>query len=249
MSYPAHLGSDVVLRDGSTVALRPVVPDDEQLLLDFFGSLDERSLAFRFFTGAPNLKAVAQTLAEVDQSRRFGLLALRGPERRPVGHGFYAAIDDERAEVAFAVSHELQGHGLGSILLAQLSERAAEVGFTTFVADVLPENHAMASMFRHSGLPVKVRSEPEAIAVEMPTSSAPEAIARFQEHDTIAARAAVAAVLDPEAMALVDEPPADLPAWIAELAAAGVRAVVVRGELPDARADETIDRRGNTAFL
>jgi succinyl-CoA synthetase alpha subunit len=238
MSYPAHLESDVVLRDGSTVALRPVEPSDEQLLHEFFGSLDERSLSFRFFTGAPNLMAVARTLAAVDQRGRFGLLALRGPARRPVGHGFYAAMDDERAEVAFAVSPELQGHGLGTILLAQLSERTAEVGFTTFVADVLPHNHRMVSS--DSGLPVKVRSEPEAIVVEMPTSRRPEAIARFQEHDTIAARAAVAAVLDPTAMAVVDEPGPDLPAWIAELAGAGVRAVVVRGELSASRADELL---------
>ena len=196
MTYPAHLTSDVVLRDGSTVTLRPVDDGDEPLLLDFFGGLDERSLSFRFFTGAPNLKEVARTLAAVDQDRRFGLLALRGPEGRPVGHGFYAAIDAERAEVAFAVSPELQGHGLGTILLAQLSERAAEVGFTAFVADVLPQNHKMVSMFRDSGLPVVVRSEPEAVVVTMPTSSDPEAIARFQEHDTIAARAAVEAVLD-----------------------------------------------------
>jgi succinyl-CoA synthetase alpha subunit/RimJ/RimL family protein N-acetyltransferase len=240
VSYPAHLASDVVLRDGSTVALRPVEPDDEQLLLDFFGSLDERSLAFRFFTGAPNLKEVATKLAAVDQSRSFGLLALRGPERRPVGHGFYAAIDDERAEVAFAVSPELQGHGLGTILLAQLGERAAEVGFTTLVADVLTQNHRMVSMFRHSGLPVTVSSEPGALVIEMPTSGEPEAIARFQEHDTIAARAAVAALLDSQAVAVVDEPAADLAAWVGELAATGVRAVIVRGELSDDRAEELL---------
>lgn len=240
MSYPAHLASDVVLRDGSTVALRPVQKDDEQLLLDFFGSLDERSLAFRFFTGAPNLKEVAQVLAAVDQGRRFGLLALRGPQRRPVGHGFYAAIDDGRAEVAFAVSPELQGHGLGTILLAQLSERAAEIGFTTLVADVLPQNHRMISMFRDSGLPVVVRAEPEAVVVEMPTSSEPEAVARFQEHDSVAARAAVAAILDRDAVAVVEEPADDLAAWLAELVAGGVRAVIVRGELADQRADELL---------
>jgi succinyl-CoA synthetase alpha subunit/GNAT superfamily N-acetyltransferase len=237
MSYPAHLASDVVLRDGSTVALRPVGEDDEQLLRDFFAGLDERSLAFRFFTGAPNLKEAAEVLAAVDQDRRFGLLALRGTEQRPVGHGFYAAIDDERAEVAFAVSPELQGHGLGTILLAQLSERAAEVGFTTLVADVLPQNHRMISMFRDSGLPVTVHSEPEAVVVEMPTSGAPEAIARFQEHDTIAARAAVASVLDREAAAVLDDAEVDPQTYVGERAAAGIGAIVVTARLGGAQAE------------
>jgi succinyl-CoA synthetase alpha subunit len=183
---------------------------------------------------------VARTLAAVDQDRRFGLLALRGPEGRPVGHGFYAAIDAERAEVAFAVSPELQGHGLGTILLAHLSERAAEVGFTAFVADVLPQNHKMVAMFRDSGLPVMVRSEPEAVVVTMPTSSAPEAIARFQEHDRIAARAAVEAVLDRKAVAVVEGTEGDLEVCVGRCAAAGVRAIVVEGEVTGARAEELL---------
>lgn len=170
MSYPANLASDVVLRDGSTVSIRPVRPDDGPLLLDFFRTLDDRSLAFRFFTGAPNLEAVARALTEVDQRRRFGLLALRGADRVVVGHGFFGAIDDERVEVAFAVSPDLQGRGLGSVLLAHLAERAAEAGFAEMVAEVLPGNHAMISMFRDSGFPVAVRAEPEAVEVAMPTS-------------------------------------------------------------------------------
>lgn len=229
VSYPTNLASDVVLRDGSTVGLRPVRPEDAPVLLDFFRSLDERSLAFRFFTGAPDLEDVAQILADVDYERRFGLLAVHGEERRPVGHGFFAAIDDETVEIAFAVSRALQGHGLGSVLFAQLAERAAEGGFGRMVADVLPENHAMVSMFRHSGFPVEVRAEPGSVIVEMPTSPDPEAIARFQERDAAAARAAVAALFDPGTVATIDGPPEATLEWTRESAGA-IRAIVVRGE-------------------
>ncbi|MBS1844013.1 MAG: GNAT family N-acetyltransferase [Actinobacteria bacterium] len=243
MNYPAHLASDVVLRDGSTVSLRPVRPDDAPLLLDFFGSLDERSLAFRFFTGAPDLADVARILADVDYRRRFGLLALRGAAARPVGHGFFAAIDDELVEIAFAVSPALQGNGLGSVLLAQLAERAGEDGFERMLADVLPENHAMISMFRHSGFPVEVRSEPGSVVVEMPISPAPEAIERFQERDSVAARAAVAAFFDPATVTTIDGPPEATLDW-AQTTAEAVRAVVVRGE-PDAweRGDGAAEHR------
>lgn len=232
MNYPANLASDIVLRDGSTVSLRPVRPGDASLLRELFSSLDERSLAFRFFTGAPDLDDTARMLADVDYERRFGLVALRGAERRPVGHGFFAAIDEKLVEIAFAVSPALQGNGLGSVLLAQLAERAAEDGFERMVADILPENHAMISMFRHSGLPVEVRAEPDSVLVEMPTSPTPEAIARFQERDAIAARAAVAAFFDPATVSAIDGPPQATLDW-ARGAADGIRAVVVRGE-PDA---------------
>ncbi|HVW46994.1 MAG TPA: GNAT family N-acetyltransferase [Solirubrobacterales bacterium] len=230
MTYPDNLTSDVVLRDGSTVAIRPLQAGDEPLLLEFFESLDERSLAFRFFTGAPNLHAAAEILSDVDQRRRFGLLALRGPEERVVAHGFFGAIDAESAEVAFAVADELQGHGLGSIMLAHLAEHAAEEGFTTFVADVMPQNHAMLGMFRDAGFPVTVRSEPGAIVVEMPISTAPEAIARFQEHDAAAARAAVAGIFDRATVAALDAGPKEAPELVREAAARGARAVVVGGD-------------------
>ncbi|MBS1676985.1 MAG: GNAT family N-acetyltransferase [Actinobacteria bacterium] len=241
MTSPADLACDVVLRDRSTVTLRPVRHDDEPLLLDFFRSLDERSLAFRFFTGAPDLDAVARALADVDQERRFGLLALRGQERLPVAHGFFAAIDKEAVEVAFAVSRDLQGHGLGSVLLAQLAERAAEEGFTRMVADVLPENHTMIAMFRASGFPVEVTSEPGTVVVEMPTSPDPAALTRFQERDATAARAAVATFFDATSVRLIDAPPRIAPAAARGLAAAGARAVVVRGD-PEAWREAGPDR-------
>ncbi|HVS99953.1 MAG TPA: GNAT family N-acetyltransferase, partial [Solirubrobacterales bacterium] len=231
MRYPAHLASEVVLRDGSTVTLRPARPDDAPLLLELFRSLDERSLAFRFFTGAPGLEKVTRMLADVDYERRFGLLALRGADRRPVGHGFFAAIDDELVEIAFAVDASLQGKGLGSVLLAQLAERALEVGFERMVADVLPANHAMISVFRDSGFPVEVRSEAESVVVEMPTSSTPESIARFQERDATAARAAVASFFDPDAVATIDGPVEATLDW-ARGSADAIRAIVVRGN-PD----------------
>lgn len=230
-TYPSNLESDVVLRDGSTVALRPVRPEDEPLLLEFYRSLDKRSLAFRFFTGAPNLNASAHILAEVDYGRRFGLIAFRGTEPRPVGHGFFAAFAGDRAEVAFAVGAELRAHGLGSILLAHLAERAAEAGVSTFVADVLPENHRMIGMFRDSGFPVEVHSEPEALVVEMPTSLSPAAVARFEERDSRAARAAVRRVFDPDSVALIDDPAEAVLERARECAASGARAIVVRADL------------------
>ncbi|MBI4390971.1 MAG: hypothetical protein HY575_03735, partial [candidate division NC10 bacterium] len=40
-AYPAYREADVVLRDGSTVHLRPIRPDDEERLLSFFRTLSK----------------------------------------------------------------------------------------------------------------------------------------------------------------------------------------------------------------
>jgi acetyl coenzyme A synthetase (ADP forming)-like protein len=192
----------VVLRDGSTVRLRPVRPEDEAALREFFAGLDARSRAFRFFSGAVDVERVAMSLADVDYAERYGLVAVRG-EDRVIGHGLYVGGPDECAEVAFAIAAELQGKGLGTILLAHLAEVASENGYATFVADVLPQNHRMIEMFRESGLPTQVRSEPGVLRVEMPTSFTAAARERFEDRDRLAAQAAVRAVFEPSSVALV----------------------------------------------
>ena len=38
-TYPAHWEADVVLRDGGTAHLRPIGPDDAELLVEFYEDL------------------------------------------------------------------------------------------------------------------------------------------------------------------------------------------------------------------
>jgi acetyl coenzyme A synthetase (ADP forming)-like protein len=202
-AYPAYREADVVLRDGSTVHLRPVRSDDEPALLDLFARLDSDSRMFRFFSGAANLAAAASEMADVDFVERYGLVASRGADERLVGHGIYVCDSPAKAEVAFAVLDEMQGQGLGTILLAHLAEVAEDNGVSVFVAEVLPQNHRMVEVFRESGFPVELSSIPGAIEVQLPTSFSDEAVERFEERDRLAAEAAVRRFLRPSAIAVV----------------------------------------------
>lgn len=201
--YPAHREADVVLRDGSTVRLRPVRPEDEGALAGFFASLSLESQAFRFFSGAVDLEQTAHLMAEVDYAGRYGLLATRGDEERVVGHGVYIETGGTQAEVAFAVAEEMQTRGLGTILLAHLAQAAEDSGIATFVAEVLPQNHKMIEVFRDSGFPVETESMPGGIHIELPTSFSAEAVARFADRDRTAARAAVQTFLRPRGIAVI----------------------------------------------
>ncbi|MGV1050028.1 MAG: GNAT family N-acetyltransferase [Solirubrobacterales bacterium] len=202
-AYPVHREANVVLRDGSTVQLSPVRPEDEPRLLEFFEGLDLRSQSFRFFSGAVDLSHTAHELARVDYRGRYGLLARRGAERRLVGHGVYVELGPGRAEVAFAIAAGMQGHGLGTILLAHLAEVALENGIETFHAEILPQNHRMIEMLRESGFPVEVRAGRESVSVELPTSLSAAAIERFENRDRLAAAAAVRGFLEPRSIAVV----------------------------------------------
>src|SRR6266508_3578423 len=139
---PDHEGGDVVLRDGTTVRVRPMVPEDEQGLLGLFESLTDESRWFRFFTPAKGSALAAEAHRETYLDRTFALVAVNGPEQVIVGHAFYAALDEHRAEVAFTIADDFQGRGLGTILLGQLAEVASANGIQVFEAEVVASNHA-----------------------------------------------------------------------------------------------------------
>ena len=83
-----------------------------------------------------------------------------------VAHAASFRIDARRAEVAFLVTDDWQGRGLGSLLLSRLAEPPTS-GVTTLVAEVLPHNRAMITVFERSGYPVEVRSDAHGVEVEI----------------------------------------------------------------------------------
>jgi acetate---CoA ligase (ADP-forming) len=202
-TYPAHREADVALRDGSTLHVRPVRSEDREALLEFFGGLSEEALGFRFFSPAADLDAAVTLALDVDYSERFGLVATRGAGPRLVGHAAYFATGDGRAEIAFAIADELQGHGLGTILLAHLAEVAQGAGIELFEAEVLAANHRMLEVFRDSGFPTEIGAEPGGIHATLPTSFSDEAVERFERRDEIAAAAAMRHFLNPGSVGVI----------------------------------------------
>jgi acetate---CoA ligase (ADP-forming) len=202
ISYPAHREADVVLRDGSTVHVRPVRPDDEVDLRTFLHGLSESSIAFRFFSGGVNIDRMARWAADTDYRDRFGLVALR--HAGGIGaHASYVRGVGDRAELALEVADDLQGLGIGTLLVAHLAEAAIANGISAFDGVVMPENHKMLEVFRESGFPVRMRSEPGEIIVEFPTSFTADALARFESRERSSAIAALRVFLQPSSVAVI----------------------------------------------
>ncbi len=195
--------SDVVLRDGSTLHLRPVRGDDTSLIRQLLEELSDSSRATRFFSAAVDLDRTAELLVQVDGEHSFGLLALQGSPPSPVAHGLCVRSGPGRAEVAFTVADSFQGMGIASILLGQMATAASGMGIAMFEATVLPENSAMLDVFANSGFSVHTTSEPGTVTVEFPTEITPDAIRRFEDREERAAAAAVGAILSPSSIAVI----------------------------------------------
>ncbi len=199
----SHRDGDVVLRDGSTVRIRLMRPADEPGLLALLQSLSEESRWLRFYSSASGSALAAEAHREANLDHTFGLLAFSGAIEHVVGHAFYAALDEHRAEVAFTISNDFQGRGLGTILLGQLADVAAARGIQVFEAEVVAANLAMLNVFRESGFPIEVDATAGQLHVTFPTSLSEEAIKRFERRETLAAVNALKLFFNPRAVAVI----------------------------------------------
>ena len=231
--YPADREADIVLRDGSTVHVRPVRAEDRESVYAFLAGISQESIGFRFFAAA-NLKWATNWTVDVDYSARFGLVAETGSPSRIIAHGAYIGIDAERAEVAFLVADEWQGRGIATILLAHLADVAERHGFETFTAEVMPANHRMIEVFRESGFPIDMHSTRDSIEIELPTSLSPQALDRFEERE----RTAEALRAAEDALSRVQERGSESARLEAARAAQHARDAVEDAKLRVARAEQ-----------
>ena len=188
--------ADVILRDGRTLRLRPPRAEDTGALLAFFAGLSERSLYLRFH-GFPALNPhLVESLPAPDWHERGALLGTLVDEEgeRVVAVANYVRLrDPKQAEAAFAVADEHQGRGIGTRLLEQLAERAAQVGIERFVAEVLADNRAMLGVFQAAGFELTRQLESGELEVQFPIASTDV----YREHVDARDHEAVVASLRP----------------------------------------------------
>jgi len=161
--------SELTLRDGGTVQLRPLVPEDDPAYRDFAAGLSPESIYFRFFSPRNTLtEREIEHFLHLDYVDRFAIVALHG--ERIVGVGRYDRSRHETApsdppmatqaaegplpidaELAFVVTDDYQGNGIATEMLRLLARAARANGITRFVAQVLPDNHKMLQVFADSG--------------------------------------------------------------------------------------------------
>jgi RimJ/RimL family protein N-acetyltransferase len=152
----------LVLRDGVSVPVREIRPEDAPALQRLVGRSSERSIELRFFGPMKELsEEKARRFAEVDGKDRFALVALD-----PEDEGEIVAVvryeregDTDGAEYAALVEDRFQGRGIGIGLTRRLIEAAQERGIRRLHALVLRENSRMLRLLRSLEFPERERWE------------------------------------------------------------------------------------------
>ncbi len=170
--YPGRKYSkDVILKDGRSALLRPIMPEDEPLLVKMLENASSQSLYLRFFGHVPKVTHKWLTrFTHIDYDREIAIVAqIKNEDGTSELMGVVRIIEDawgESAEYAILVADKYQGLSLGNLLTDYILEIARERGIKKIVASVLPTNSGMIHMFEKRGFSID-RSSLEAYEVSL----------------------------------------------------------------------------------
>jgi acetyltransferase len=164
--YPVELLESVSLRDGATLTVRPIRPEDAELEREFVETLSPESRYLRFFYQLHQLTpAMLARFTQVDYDREMALVAVTDVPH-PHGHPSFVGVarynanpDGESAEFAIVVTDAWQNRGVARALMSRLIESARRRGFTRLVGTVLRTNTGMLEFARRLGFAIRDDAE------------------------------------------------------------------------------------------
>ena len=137
---------------GDLITIRPAKPVDERRIQEHFYNQDKDDIYSRFFQVRTRfVRDDLERMFQIDYIKNLTLLAVVGE----FGFGKVVAVGEylldpakNIAEIAFSVSRDWQGKGLGKILMRKLCEAAQKNGISGLVAYTMPRNQGMIKLFK-----------------------------------------------------------------------------------------------------
>lgn len=203
LAYPPSWDTDVVLSDGRTVRIRPILPEDADGLRRFHDRQSPESIYFRYFSPRPELTdRDVEHFTHVDHDKRVAFIALSDGEIIAVAR-YERYQGSDVAEVAFFVDDDNHGRGLATLLLEYLAAAARERGIRRFTATTLPNNSKMLAVFSGAGYRVKTNFDSGVIEVGFDIAPTEDSVAAMERRERRAEAASVRFLLTPRSIAVI----------------------------------------------
>jgi acetyltransferase len=166
--YPSELEEELVQRDGRTLLLRPIRPEDEPALQAAFAKLTPEEVRMRFFSAMRSIDHVtAARFTQIDYDREMALvLTVPGAAGRAEILGVVRLHEDpdrERAEYAILVLRAMTNRGLGRLMMERIIVYARRRGIGTLHGTVLRENRRMLALCRALGFAIAADPEDRSV--------------------------------------------------------------------------------------
>jgi acetyl coenzyme A synthetase (ADP forming)-like protein len=168
-------------------------------LVRFLEGLSKGALASRFQGRVGRAKDL---LPDVLPSS-VGLSLVAERDHRIIAEADYRPSGPGAAEAGVVVADAFQRKGLGTILLAHLSQAAADAGITTFTITTPATAHYKLNFVEEMGYPVHVGAPPGFVRITFPTSITPAGLEAFEKSEAISASTAVSRFLKARSIAVI----------------------------------------------
>jgi len=156
--YPKKYETVWKMRDGRTVLLRPIKPEDEPLWLEMFQNFSEESIRYRFFQiikDTPHETRIRYT--NIDYDREIAIVPeLTEDGKRKILGVVRVGIepDGKSGEIAFIVADPWQGLGLGTKMVDYAIEICKDMNVERLYAIMLPDNFRAISLMKKMGFAI-----------------------------------------------------------------------------------------------
>lgn len=170
--YPSSHSEIVPLPGGGEYMVRPIRPEDAEMLRDMVRNLSPESRYFRFVSSRADLPpAMLARFTLIDYDREMALVAVlrerrageSGPEgerERVIGVSRYVTNPDRTScEFALVVADDFNGKGIGSRLMQGIMDVARERGLSEINGLVLANNPGMLKLMRSLGFSIHAYPE------------------------------------------------------------------------------------------
>lgn len=157
--YPKKYETTWRLRDGRTVLLRPIKPEDEPLWLEMFKGFSEESIRYRFFQvikDTPHETRIRYT--NIDYDREIAIVPeLTESGQRKILGVVRVGLDPDRksGEIAFIVVDKYQYLGLGTKMVDYAIEICKDMKVEKIYAIMLPDNYRAIRLMKKMGFSVE----------------------------------------------------------------------------------------------
>ena len=158
--YPWHWKRSVTLKNGATIRLRPIRPQDANSIITLVKEMSPESRYFRFMHAINELspQMVAQ-FTKLDYDRQMALVATDDDGDILGVSQYVMSSDRQTAEFAISVSEQSKGQGLASALMRLLLEHAKTQGLQSLQGDVLLSNGPMQALMASLGFTTMKNAE------------------------------------------------------------------------------------------
>jgi len=205
--YPSQYETEVLLKDGSRIFLRPIKREDTDRWLLFVNGLSRKTKYLRFhYIPEEMTMEDAVRFCTVDYINTFAFIAevIRGQRKDIIAIGRYYRLPNKRsAEIGLVIADAYQGRGIGTKLVEWLANVARDNDITTFEGDVLAENEQMMIVFRDYGFHTTSELGDGVYHVTFPIARTRRVLKKEEERERISTLASLNAVLSPRSIAVI----------------------------------------------